>query len=180
MFSNFPIFKFGSYSMREINPTKDAELFYKYINQDEVSDFIGADSVPTSVEAAYRELAYWSSLFSLRRSYYWTIANGKDEIIGTAGYNNISVQHLRGEISYDLDKNYWGNGIMTNALFNMLEHAFKEMGLVRIQATVGQHNPRSIKVLESLGFKKEGELSKYEKLKGKHYDFFMYAITRNV
>ena len=180
MFTEFPRFEFGQYAMREINPAKDAELFFKYINQKEVSDFIGADSVPATIDGALRELNYWASLYTLGRSYFWAVVNEKDEIIGTAGFNNISRQHLRGEISYDLDKNYWGSGIMTNAIFNIVKFSFETLGLVRIQATVGQHNPRSIKLLENLGFKKEGELAKYERLKGKHYDFYMYAITRNV
>ncbi len=180
MFIEFPSFKFGDYALRSINPEKDAERFLKYINQEEVSDFIGEDSVPKSYDAALNELKYWSSLFLYQRSYYWSVVDGNDEIIGTAGFNNISRQHLRGELSYDLDKNYWGKGIMTNAIFHIIEFSFKKMGLVRIQATVGQHNLRSLKLLENLGFKREGELSKYEKLKGKHYDFYMYAITRNV
>ncbi|MDX1923908.1 MAG: hypothetical protein SFT91_01565, partial [Rickettsiaceae bacterium] len=80
MFEEFPVFSFGNYSLREINPKKDAELFYKYINQEEVSDFIGSDSVPDSVDQAYSELNYWSNLFNMRRSYYWAIANEEDEI----------------------------------------------------------------------------------------------------
>lgn len=180
MFSEFPVFYFGEYKVRQINPQRDAELFYQYINQKEVSDFIGADSVPKTVEGAYRELSYWASLYSIGRSYYWAIANEKDEIIGTAGFNTISLQHLRAELSYDLNKEYWGKGIMTNTLFKIMEFALSKLDLVRIQATVGQHNIRSIKLLESLNFKKEGELAKYERLKGKHYDFFMYAITRNI
>lgn len=180
MFSNFPIYDFGAYKLRQIIAEKDAPFFFKYINKEEVSDFICADNVPKNVDQAYRELQYWSSLFQMQRSYYWAIANENDDLIGTAGFNNISTQHLRGEISYDLDKNFWGRGIMTNVLFKILEFSFKDLDLVRIQATVGQHNPRSIKILENLNFKKEGELSKYEKLKGKHYDFYMYAVTRNV
>lgn len=180
MFSNFPIYDFGTYKLRQIIAEKDAPFFFEYINQEEVSDFIGADNVPRNVDQAFRELQYWSSLFQMQRSYYWAIANENDEIIGTAGFNNISTQHLRGEISYDLDKNFWCRGIMTNVLFKILEFSFKDLGLVRIQATVGQHNTRSIKILENLNFKKEGELSKYERLKGKHYDFYMYAVTRNV
>ncbi len=180
MFSEFPSFKFGDYGLRPINAEKDAKLFFEYINQKDVSDFIGEDSVPKTIEDAYNELKYWASLFSYKRSYYWSIVNEKDEIIGTAGFNNISVQHLRGELSYDLNKHYWGKGIMTNAVFHIVEFGLKKLGLVRIQATVGQHNSRSLKLIENIGFKREGELSKYEKLKGKHYDFYMYAVTRNV
>ena len=180
MFSHFPKFEFGDYSLREINPAIDAPYFYEYVTKDEVCSFIGEDNVPKSIEQAKQELSYWASLFGLRRSYYWAIAGLENEMIGTAGFNNISKAHLRGELSYDLNPKYWGNGIMTNALFRIIEHAFNEMGLVRIQATVAQHNERSFKIMENLGFKKEGELAKYERLKGKHYDFYMYAITRRV
>jgi ribosomal-protein-alanine N-acetyltransferase len=180
MFDEFPIFQFGEYRVRQIDAARDAQRFFDYVTKDEVSNFIGSDSIPQNVDQAYRELNYWGSLFAMGRSYYWAISNKNDEIIGTAGFNNISRQHQRGEISYDLDKNYWGNGIMTNAIFQIIEYSFQKLELVRIQATVGKHNPRSIKLLESLNFKKEGELAKYEKLKGKHYDFYMYAVTRNV
>jgi [ribosomal protein S5]-alanine N-acetyltransferase len=180
MFERFPTFEIGEYKLRQIAPAKDAKLFYEYINHPIVNDFIGADNVPKSLEESQRELAYWYSLFALGRSYYWAIANSRDEIIGTAGFNNISTQHLRAEISYDLNPEYWGNGIMTNALFYIIEFALKEIELVRIQATVAQDNARSIKIMENLGFKREGELAKYERLKNKHHDFYMYAITRKV
>ncbi len=180
MYREFPQFDFGSFKLRQINAAKDAASFLNYIKKDEVSDFIGEDSVPKNIDQAFRELSYWGSLFPMGRSFYWAIANEKDEIIGTVGYNNISMQHLRAELSYDLNRDYWGSGIMTNSIFKIIEFSFQKLDLVRIQATVGQHNTRSIKLLETLSFKREGELSKFEKLKGKHYDFYMYATTRNV
>lgn len=180
MFTHFPTFEFENFKVRAINPEKDAQAFYKYINKNVVSDFIGADNVPKNIDEAYRELAYWGSLFALGRSYYWGIVNQDDALIGTAGFNNISKQHLRGEISYDLDPDYWGQGIMTNTVFKIIEFGLTRMELIRIQATVAINNERSIKLMENLGFKKEGELISYEKLKGKHYDFYMYGITRRV
>ena len=180
MFSEFPLFEFENFNVRQINPEKDAPSFFNYINKSVVSDFIGADNVPKTIEQAQQELAYWASLYALGRSYYWSIVNQDDKIIGTAGFNNISKQHLRGEISYDLDPEYWGRGIMTNTIFKIIEFGFTELELVRIQATVAIHNNKSIKLMENLGFKKEGELACYEKLKGKHYDFYIYGITRRV
>ncbi|NDB84605.1 MAG: N-acetyltransferase [Alphaproteobacteria bacterium] len=180
MFDEFPVFNFGDYKLREINARRDAELFYKYINNDRVTMFLGQDSIPTTLSHASAELQYWANLFYSRRSYYWAIANQIDEIIGTAGFNHVSVQHARAELSYDLSPEYWGRGVMINAIFKILEYAFTKLALVRVQATVGQHNLRSIKLLENLSFKREGELASYEKLQGKHYDFYMYALTRQV
>lgn len=180
MYSDFPVFEFGNYRLREIDVVRDAQRFLDYIGHEEVSSFIGASSVPQNIEEAFSELQYWAGLFKTGRSYYWAVANEADEIIGTLGFNNISNQHSRAEISYDLDKNYWGKGIMINSVFKIIEFAFQQLGVVRIQATVGTHNLRSIKLLESLSFKQEGTLAKYERLKGKYHDFYMYAIVRDV
>lgn len=179
-FPEFPRFEFDNFIVRAINPNLDAPHFLEYVSKPIVSDFIGSDNVPKNLDEAHRELTYWASLYALGRSYFWSIADLDNKMIGTAGFNNISRQHYRGEISYDLDPNYWGKGIMTNTIFKIIEFAFQEMELVRIQATVAKHNERSIKLMENLGFKKEGELSKYERLKGAHYDFYMYGITREV
>ncbi|MDX1916856.1 MAG: GNAT family protein [Rickettsiaceae bacterium] len=178
MFFEFPTFNFGDYHLREIDARNDADLFYKYITTNEVSKFLGQDSIPKTAAHATAELQYWANLFYSRRSYYWAIANQNNDIIGTAGFNHVSQQHARAELSYDLNPEYWGKGIMINTLYKILEYSFNTLELVRIQATVGQHNVRSIKLLENLNFRKEGELACYEKLQGKHYDFYMYAITR--
>lgn len=130
MFSEFPTFEFENFRVRAIDPAKDAKPFFEYVNKKVVSDFIGSDNVPKNIDEAYRELTYWGSLFALGRSYYWSIVNEDDVMIGTAGFNNISKQHLRGEISYDLNPEYWGRGIMTNTIFKIIEFAFKEMELV--------------------------------------------------
>lgn len=180
MFDEFPIFNFEHYSLREIDPIKDAELFLKYINHPEVSSFIGEESVPKSIEQAYEELSYWANLFITKRSYYWAIANIQNEIIGTIGFNIINRQHLRAELSYDLDRNYWGNGIISNSIAVLVDFVFSKLKIVRVQATVGHHNTRSIKLLETLGFTQEGTLAKYKMLKGRHYDFYMYAVTQDV
>lgn len=181
MFEEFPKFEFNEFILREIDPLYDAQKFLEYISNRNVSKFIGDDSVPKTLESAILELRYWASLFKMQRSYYWAIADKfTNNIIGTIGYNSINKQHKRGELSYDLSQKFWGRGIMTRSIEKIIDFSFNDLGLVRIQATVGMHNERSIKILEKLNFKREGELAKYECLEDKFFDFYMYAVTRDI
>ncbi|MDX2050565.1 MAG: GNAT family protein [Rickettsiaceae bacterium] len=181
MISGFPYFYLeNGFKLRQIDPYNDSKFFREYITDEEVSAFIAEDSVPKNIDAAIAELSYWGGLYNTGRGYYWAIANENNEIIGTAGFNSISFQHMRGEISYDLSRKYWGKGVMSMALSQILNFAFLTLELVRVQATVGKDNMRSIFLLERLNFIREGSLAKYEKLQNKHLDFYMYAITRNL
>ncbi|MEO2219574.1 GNAT family protein [Chromobacterium vaccinii] len=49
------------------------------------------------------------------------------------------------------------------------------IGLARIQATVLPENTRSIRVLERVGFQREGLLRSYRMVRGPSRDFWMYS-----
>lgn len=166
------------YRLREIDPAQDCESFFSYMNHPEVRRFVSSDNIPKNSLSAKYELGYWRDLFYKKYGYYWTIENPAGIMVGTAGYNAIHAHHLRADISYDLDPNYWGKGIMTNALQEVITFALDKLGVMRIQATVDCDNLRSVKLLEKYHFVREGKLAKYEFLDGVHRDLFMYALTR--
>ena len=72
---------------------------------------------------------------------------------------------------------YWGQGIVTAALKIAVSKVFKEFpDLVRIEAMVEVENKGSQKVLEKVGFLKEGLLRKYGFCKGEIRDMFIYSF----
>lgn len=177
---DFPIMEiFDDVVLRQLHTSDAVEYFY-YMNNENVAEYIASGSLPSSVSHAVDELKYWASLFSSRRSIYWGIAEkSSNKLIGTVGYNNIWHTHSRGELSYDLDFNYWGRGIMFKALEGILEFSEETIGLTRIQATVIETNERSAKMLKKLNFECEGLLQKYEYLRGDFYNSNMYAKILN-
>ncbi len=179
VFNSFPeIHVNDEIVLREIKES-DAAGFYFYITDPEVQLYISDEDIPTSIDNAVHELRYWSSLFTHQRSIYWAIADKKtNTIIGTCGFNNWSQLHRRGEISYDLARNYWNKGIMTKVIKEMIKFSINNMGMERIQATVTLQNKASTRVLEKLGFKREGLLKHYAYLHGKGKDFYMYAYVK--
>ncbi|XP_021730501.1 uncharacterized protein LOC110697435 [Chenopodium quinoa] len=84
----------------------------------------------------------------------------------------------RADLSYALGREYWGRGISPTALRIALSSAFhKFTNLVRIQALVGPGNKASERVLQKVGFTKEGVLRQYAVLAdGECLDISMYSI----
>ncbi len=82
------------------------------------------------------------------------------------------------EIGYWLGEDYWGRGIVTEAVRAMTDYAFGAFRLHRIYAEVFEWNPASMRVLEKCGYEREGRLRKSVTKEGEIIDAFLYAIVR--
>jgi RimJ/RimL family protein N-acetyltransferase len=89
----------------------------------------------------------------------WAIRRAGDPVlIGTATLFRFSAQNLRAETGYILGRAHWGHGYMGEAMDAILDYAFGPMGLSRIEADTDPRNAASIRMLERLGFVREGLL----------------------
>jgi ribosomal-protein-alanine N-acetyltransferase len=104
------------------------------------------------------EIIEWcAQIFRDKSGLRWGITlKGNDNLIGTCGYHYWLPQHRRAEIGYDLARQYWRQGIMTEAARVMLQFGFERMNLYRIEADVTVGNDASAALLEKLNFKREG------------------------
>lgn len=89
------------------------------------------------------------------------------------------VGHRSAEIGYWLSEQYWGRGIVTEAVRALTEHAFASFDLCRIWANVFAWNPGSMRVLEKAGFVREGLLRKAATKEGQTIDVVLYALVRD-
>ncbi|MDP5275773.1 GNAT family N-acetyltransferase [Chengkuizengella axinellae] len=101
----------------------------------------------------------------------------KEEIIGSISLNNI----VRGvfqscHIGYQLSHNETNQGYMTEAVQRVIDYAFYDLKLHRIEANIMPINGASLKVVEKLGFESEGLAKKYLKINGKWEDHIHMVI----
>ncbi|KAH0726730.1 hypothetical protein KY290_002512 [Solanum tuberosum] len=83
----------------------------------------------------------------------------------------------RADVGYAVAFEYWGQGIGTEALKMTIPQVYSEFPeVIRLQALVDVENKASQRVLEKVGFTKEGKLRKYGYHKGKLVDLFMYSL----
>lgn len=80
-------------------------------------------------------------------------------------------------LGYWVAEEHNGRGHATRAVRLAVAYAFDDLGLHRVQANVMTKNPRSARVLENAGFRKEGLALRYLQIAGRWEDHDMYALT---
>ncbi len=101
------------------------------------------------------------------------------EILGDCGLFNGVSQSRRAEIGYCLGRKNWGNGYMLEAADALIEHGLKRVGLHRIEADIDPRNQPSIKLVERLGFKREGYLRERWMIDGEITDTVLYGLIHS-
>jgi [ribosomal protein S5]-alanine N-acetyltransferase len=103
--------------------------------------------------------------------------NETDKLIGTINLFQVLRGSLQSAfIGYFLDKLHNGKGYTTEAAKLVVQYAFNELHLHRIEAGVMPHNIGSIRVLEKAGFHKEGIAVKNVRINGRWEDHQVLAI----
>ena len=110
---------------------------------------------------------------------FWIAPNDKPEtIIGSIGYSQIS----RGPfcacvLGYQIDGEYEGRGLMSEALRNANRYMFETQKLHRIGANYRPENVRSGRLLATLGFRIEGYARDYLFIDGAWRDHILTSLT---
>jgi len=107
------------------------------------------------------------------------VSRGTGAAIGTCLLFRYEEGSARAELGYVLGRAHWGQGLMQEALVALLGCAFGSMGLRRLEAEVDTRNESSARLLQRLGFKKEGLLRQRWVAKGEAKDVEMFGLLRD-
>lgn len=100
----------------------------------------------------------------------------KGEFAGMIGFHYFNFMHRKTEIGYWLGQKFEGNGIMTRSCRAMVNYAFKEVGLNRIEIRCATGNTRSCAIPDRLGFTFEGIQRQAEWLYDHFSDLKVYSL----
>lgn len=110
----------------------------------------------------------------------WVIAEHEaDRMIGDCVLLSINRDHARCELGYSLFPAYQGRGLAREAVTCALRWAFESLGMLRIEADVDPRNVRSCRLLERLGFRREGLLRERWRVGGDVQDTALYGLLRD-
>ena len=99
--------------------------------------------------------------------------------VGSIGvFKKEDVYRKSAEIGYWLGEEYWGNGIISDAVKQVCESAFEKLDVVRVFAEPYANNAGSRRVLEKAGFKLEGTLVKSVFKNEEYFDSCIYALIK--
>ncbi|MEK6642306.1 MAG: GNAT family protein [Planctomycetota bacterium] len=156
----------------------DAAALYAYLRNPAVTELTSYPDVSLSfVEAMIERSQYRWVAGELSK---WAVAlPADDQIVGTCGFNDWSRPHRWAELAYDLAQPHWGTGLMRQAVAAVLQWAFQQDQIDRVQAYVRVDNNRSQRLLERSRFVREGCLRSYRVCRGQPHDFYIYGLLRS-
>ena len=104
-----------------------------------------------------------------------------DRAIGSIGaFRQGNIHRQTAELGYYLAEEYWGRGIMTDAIRQLCGHIFETTDILRIYAEPFSYNAGSRRALEKAGFTREGTMKCSAVKNGKVVDMTLYSLTRSV
>ena len=98
--------------------------------------------------------------------------------IGWCSLTRWNPDYRSASMGYCLDDAAWGHGYATEAARALLQWAFDTLDLNRVQAETDTRNAASARVLEKLGFVREGTLREDCVVNGEVSDSWVYGLLR--
>ena len=153
---------------------EDAARFVKWFNDPDVNKFMNYRGMTLAFEKKFIKNRLTSKPKDVVHLCIETVAGVH---IGACSIESISKANNHGTFGIIIgDKNYWNQGLGTEAAKLIIDYGFKKLKLHRIDLDVYAYNPRAIKVYKRLGFKLEGKKREHAFWKGKYYDAWLMSI----
>lgn len=176
-FTRFPVLSTQRLRLRQLLPADAAGLFV--IKSDlEVTKHYGQEP-----HKSIRDTLGWIERLQVsyrkREDFAWCVTfKDKDKLIGACTLWNLDPGYHHGEIGYELHPAYHRQGLMTEAVSAILNFAFTQLGLHRVEATPFAGNPSSNNLLLRLGFTYEGCLRERHYFRGRFLDQMYFGLLR--
>lgn len=155
----------------------DADAMYRnWAGDPEVTKFL---TWPTHTSPAISAmiLTDWVQGYEKSNFYQWAIVpKAFGEPIGSIAVVNINDGLAIAHIGYCIGKNWWHQGIMSEALKAVMDYLFDEVGANRIEAVHDPNNPHSGGVMRKCGMTYEGTLRQSSRNNQGICDACWYAI----
>ncbi|WP_347102700.1 GNAT family N-acetyltransferase [Streptococcus anginosus] len=163
-----------------VRTVADAEDIFDYASRPEVSYPAGFPPVKTLEDEIY----YLEHILPERNQKdnlpagYGIVVKGTNKIIGSVDFNHRHEDDVL-EIGYTLHPDYWGRGYVPEAARALIDLAFKELRLHKIELTCFGYNFQSQRVAEKLGFTLEACIRDRKDAQGNRCDGLIYGLLKS-
>jgi len=172
-----PILRTGRLVLRPFEHEDAADLLRVFAEPDVVrywssgawTDIAQAEAMIAEARQAYRDGGLARYAIALADT---------NRLIGICNLRGFFEQNRRCELGYALGRAYWGQGFAAEALEALLDHAFHVLDINRIEADIDPRNEASARLLEKLGFRREGYMPERWIVHGEKADTAFYGLLR--
>jgi len=179
VFAIFPMLETERYVLRAVTPEDAADIFH--IRSDPRVTRYLAQQPMASLDEAVQRVEALRATFQEQTGIPWAIASrAHGQLIGTCVFWHLNRPHFRAEIGYELAPEWWGQGVMTEAVAAVLTFGFTLMGLHSVEAQMDPANTGSRRLLEKLGFVQEGYFREnyYDPIAAQFTDTAVFSLLK--
>lgn len=153
--STFPVLTSDRLVLRKLQPS-DAEQMLALRSDQRVMQHVPRP-LAKSIDDATALIELINGMVAANEAVQWAITlKGEDQFIGLIGFWRIVKEHHFAELGYMILPEYWGKGLISEAIGTALEFGFGTLDLHRVEAITRPQNIASIRALEKNGFVREG------------------------
>ena len=159
----------------------DAEaMFQNWASSVENLTYVTWDPHP-DVEVTRNLIRNWVASYANPNYFKWAICLKEDpeQVIGDISIVEMDEIDSSCEVGYILGKNYWGRGMMTEAMTAVLDFCFTQAGFQKIRARYASLNPASGRVMEKAGMSYLKTITNGVERKDYVADLIYYQIEKN-
>lgn len=143
--------------------TADADaMFHNWASDDDVTRYLTWPSHKNR-EISHAILEEWIPEYANNNYYQWAIVskeNNSDEPIGSIAVVSCNDKVQKAEIGYCIGKQWWHQGITSEALQAIIRFLLDDVGMQRVECRHDARNPHSGAVMKKCGMQYEGTLRK--------------------
>lgn len=173
----FPIIETERILLRQFKES-DLENVYKGLSHPEIIRYYGV-SYPT-LESAKKQMDFFAKIEKNQTGIWWAICSPGDETFyGAGGLNSLNKEHRKAEIGFWLLTDFWGKGIMREAMPIICNYGFENLGLHRIEGLVETNNINCKRTMAKLDFQHEGTMKDCEIKNGEFISLDIYAKIKS-
>ncbi len=159
----------------------DLPTFVRWFSDTEVTQFLGGNMWPMSLESEER----WFNRQIEEQTLHLCIetiapAGQSGMLIGNCGLFHVSERNHNAELGIVIgEKEYWSQGYGTDAIKTLLRFCFDELNYHKVCLRVYDFNARGLRCYENCGFRLEGRLRQHMFRHGAWHDEIMMAVLRD-
>lgn len=152
----------------------DIENVFRGLSDPNIIKYYGVSF--DSLEATKEQMAWFADLEKDGTGMWFAVCSPDNKTFyGAGGLNDLSKEHKKAEIGFWLLTDFWGQGIMKEAMPLICDFGFDKLGLHRIEGFVEYENTNCKKVMSKLDFQHEGTMKDCEIKNGKFISLDIYS-----
>lgn len=176
MTTAFPIIKTERLLLRQFL-ANDLENVFKGLSHPDIIKYYGVSY--QTLEATKEQMAFFADLEKNEIGIWWAICSSDNKTFyGAGGLNSLSKEHKKAEIGFWLISDFWGQGIMKEAMPLICNYGFDNLELHRIEGFVESENINCKNAMAKLDFQHEGTMKECEIKNGKFISLDIYANVK--